>query len=123
MLGFIKNWLDDNAREVKKLQRTVDQINNLETKMKAMPEAGLIRRWSAASFNSKMISRSRHKPSAGKSKPIEFASAKSSVFLLQHIFAGPSAHDLILIANLYFPLLRPSLFSQKIPAVLLKQRR
>ncbi len=41
MLGFIKNWLDDNAREVKKLQRTVDEINSLEQKMKAMSEAEL----------------------------------------------------------------------------------
>jgi preprotein translocase subunit SecA len=41
MLGFIKNWLDDNAREVKKLQRTVDEINNFELKIKALSEAEL----------------------------------------------------------------------------------
>ena len=41
MLGFIKNWLDDNAREVKKLQRHVDEINNLEPKIKALSEAEL----------------------------------------------------------------------------------
>jgi len=41
MLGFIKNWLDDNAREVKKLQRTVDEINNFEPKIKALSEAEL----------------------------------------------------------------------------------
>ncbi|OPY58068.1 MAG: preprotein translocase subunit SecA [Pelotomaculum sp. PtaU1.Bin035] len=38
MLGFIKNWLDDNAREVKKLQRYIDEINTLEPKISAMPE-------------------------------------------------------------------------------------
>jgi preprotein translocase subunit SecA len=41
MLGFIKNWLDDNAREIKKLQRTVDEINKLEPKMSALSEAEL----------------------------------------------------------------------------------
>ena len=41
MLGFIKNWLDDNAREIKKLQRTVDEINKLERDMSALPEDGL----------------------------------------------------------------------------------
>jgi preprotein translocase subunit SecA len=41
MLGFIKNWLDDNAREVKKLQRTVDEINEFEPKIKALSEAEL----------------------------------------------------------------------------------
>ncbi len=41
MLGFIKNWLDDNAREIKKLQRTVDEINRLEREMSALQEAEL----------------------------------------------------------------------------------
>jgi len=41
MLGFIKDWLDDNAREVKKLQRVVDEINRLEPKMSAMPDGDL----------------------------------------------------------------------------------
>ncbi len=41
MLGFIKNWLDDNAREVKKLQRTVSDTNKLERKMSAMPDGEL----------------------------------------------------------------------------------
>ncbi|MCG9969279.1 preprotein translocase subunit SecA [Pelotomaculum terephthalicicum JT] len=41
MLGFIKNWLDDNAREVKKLQHVVNKINSLEPKMSAMPEEEL----------------------------------------------------------------------------------
>jgi len=38
MLGFIKDWLDDNVREVKKLQRVVDEINKLEPKISAMSE-------------------------------------------------------------------------------------
>ena len=41
MLGFIKNWLDDNAREIKKLQRTVDEINKLEPQFKALSEGDL----------------------------------------------------------------------------------
>ncbi len=41
MLGFIKNWLDDNAREVKKLQKNVDEINKLEPQMAALPESDL----------------------------------------------------------------------------------
>jgi len=41
VLGFIKNWLDDNAREVKKLQHVVNKINSLEPKMSAMPEEEL----------------------------------------------------------------------------------
>ncbi|KUK82501.1 MAG: Protein translocase subunit SecA, partial [Pelotomaculum thermopropionicum] len=41
MFGFIKDWLDDNAREIKKLQRTVDDINGLEPKFNGMPEQEL----------------------------------------------------------------------------------
>jgi preprotein translocase subunit SecA len=41
MLGFIRNWLDDNAREVKKLHRHVDEINKLEPKIKALSEEEL----------------------------------------------------------------------------------
>lgn len=41
MLGFIKNWLDDNAREIKKLQRTVGEINKLEREISALSEAEL----------------------------------------------------------------------------------
>ncbi len=37
MFGFIKDWLDDNAREIKKLQRIVNDINGLEPKFNAMP--------------------------------------------------------------------------------------
>ncbi|MDD4237596.1 MAG: preprotein translocase subunit SecA [Desulfotomaculaceae bacterium] len=38
MLGFIKNWLDDNAREVKKLQRIVDETNKHEPAMMRLSE-------------------------------------------------------------------------------------
>lgn len=41
MLGFIKNWLDDNSREIKKLQHIVQEINSLEAKMTAMSESEL----------------------------------------------------------------------------------
>ncbi|MHB1041680.1 MAG: preprotein translocase subunit SecA [Eubacteriales bacterium] len=41
MLGFIKGWLDDNAREVKKLSRVIDEINKLEPKMMAMRDEEL----------------------------------------------------------------------------------
>ena len=41
MLGFIKNWLDDNAREVKKLQRVVDETNQHEPAMSRLSEAEL----------------------------------------------------------------------------------
>ena len=41
MLGFIRNWLDDNAREVKKIQPLVDKINSLEGQMTGLPEADL----------------------------------------------------------------------------------
>ena len=41
MLGFIKNWLDDNAREVKKLTRRVEEINKLEPEMAALRDEEL----------------------------------------------------------------------------------
>lgn len=41
MFGFIKNLFDDNAREVKKLQRIVDEINTLEQRFSGLPEAEL----------------------------------------------------------------------------------
>ena len=41
MLGFIRNWLDDNAREVKKLARRVDEINKLEPQMAALRDEDL----------------------------------------------------------------------------------
>lgn len=41
MLGFLKNMLDDNAREVKKLQRTIDEINALEAEISSLSDEGL----------------------------------------------------------------------------------
>ncbi|OPX88034.1 MAG: preprotein translocase subunit SecA [Pelotomaculum sp. PtaB.Bin104] len=41
MLGFIKDWLDDNAREVKKIQRIVDEINQFEPKVSDLREEEL----------------------------------------------------------------------------------
>ncbi|MDD2421942.1 MAG: preprotein translocase subunit SecA [Heliobacteriaceae bacterium] len=41
MLGFIKNLLDDNAREVRKLQKTVDRINALEPNFQALSDFDL----------------------------------------------------------------------------------
>ncbi|MBS3968723.1 MAG: preprotein translocase subunit SecA [Clostridia bacterium] len=41
MLGFIKNLLDDNGRQIKKMQKTVDMINNLEADMKRLGDSEL----------------------------------------------------------------------------------
>ncbi len=41
MFGLIKNLLDDNAREVKKLQKIVDEINALEPEIKALSDEQL----------------------------------------------------------------------------------
>jgi len=41
MLGILKNFLDDNAKEVKKLSRYVDQINEFEPEMKALSDEAL----------------------------------------------------------------------------------
>ncbi len=41
MLKFLRNWLDDNSREIKRLQKTVDQINNLEPEVSALSDAEL----------------------------------------------------------------------------------
>jgi len=41
MLGFIRNLLDDNAREVKKLSKTVSQVNDLEDRMASLSDADL----------------------------------------------------------------------------------
>ncbi len=38
MLNFIRNWLDDNSREIKKLQKTVNQINELETEISVLTD-------------------------------------------------------------------------------------
>ncbi|MDD3653542.1 MAG: preprotein translocase subunit SecA [Desulfotomaculaceae bacterium] len=41
MLGFIRNWLDDNAREVKKIQRIVNEVNAFEPRVSALSEGEL----------------------------------------------------------------------------------
>ncbi|MCL6611455.1 MAG: preprotein translocase subunit SecA [Peptococcaceae bacterium] len=41
MLGFIRNLMDDNAREVKKLSRIVNQVNELEKEVTALSDADL----------------------------------------------------------------------------------
>ncbi|MCL2336690.1 MAG: preprotein translocase subunit SecA [Firmicutes bacterium] len=41
MLGFIKNLLDDNARDIKKLQKSVLLINDLEPEISALSDAEL----------------------------------------------------------------------------------
>ncbi|ACA60569.1 preprotein translocase subunit SecA [Candidatus Desulforudis audaxviator] len=41
MLGFLKNFLDDNAREVKKLQRVVTAVNELEPRIEKLTDAEL----------------------------------------------------------------------------------
>ncbi|MDH7498601.1 MAG: preprotein translocase subunit SecA, partial [Syntrophomonadaceae bacterium] len=44
MLGFIKNLLDDNEREVKKLWRVVEEINRLEPEVQRLDDAALAAR-------------------------------------------------------------------------------
>ncbi|NLO89870.1 MAG: preprotein translocase subunit SecA [Clostridia bacterium] len=41
MLGLLKRLLDDNEKEIKKLSKCVDLINNLEPKMKALTDSEL----------------------------------------------------------------------------------
>lgn len=41
MLKFIRNLLDDNARDIKKMQKTVDRINALEPEISALSDAEL----------------------------------------------------------------------------------
>ncbi|WP_156946447.1 preprotein translocase subunit SecA [Desulfitibacter alkalitolerans] len=41
MLGFIKNLLDDNSKQIKKMQKTVDIINHLETDIKKLGDSEL----------------------------------------------------------------------------------
>ena len=41
MLGILKNFLDDNAKEIKKLQKYVDQTNELEGDIKALSDEAL----------------------------------------------------------------------------------
>ncbi|MDA8097314.1 MAG: preprotein translocase subunit SecA, partial [Clostridia bacterium] len=41
MLGFLKNILDDNAREIKKLQRVVNETNGREAQLQGLSDAEL----------------------------------------------------------------------------------
>ncbi|MBM7866731.1 preprotein translocase subunit SecA [Heliobacterium gestii] len=41
MFGFLKNLLDDNARDVRRMQKTVDRINSLEPEWQALNDADL----------------------------------------------------------------------------------
>jgi preprotein translocase subunit SecA len=41
MLGFLKDFLDDNAREIKKFKKVVDAINNLEPEIQALSDSEL----------------------------------------------------------------------------------
>ena len=41
MLNALKNLFDDNARDVRRLQKTVDVINGLEPEAKALSDEGL----------------------------------------------------------------------------------
>jgi len=41
LIGFIKNWFDDNAREIKKLARMVEEINALENEISALSDEDL----------------------------------------------------------------------------------
>ncbi|GAW93160.1 preprotein translocase subunit SecA [Calderihabitans maritimus] len=41
MLGILKNWLDDNAREIKKLSKQVQVINSLEPEIQALSDEAL----------------------------------------------------------------------------------
>ncbi len=41
MIGFIKNWFDDNAREIKRLSRDVAEINALEPEMQTLSDEEL----------------------------------------------------------------------------------
>ena len=41
MIGLLRNLLDDNARDVKKMQRVVEQINALENEIVALSDEEL----------------------------------------------------------------------------------
>ncbi|NLK52309.1 MAG: preprotein translocase subunit SecA [Syntrophomonadaceae bacterium] len=41
VIKFLKNLLDDNVKEIKRLSRTVDQINRLEPQMEALSDTAL----------------------------------------------------------------------------------
>lgn len=41
MLNFLRDWLDDNAREIKRLQQVVNEINGLEPEMERLSDEEL----------------------------------------------------------------------------------
>ncbi|ABZ83311.1 preprotein translocase, seca subunit [Heliomicrobium modesticaldum Ice1] len=41
MFGFLKNLLDDNARDIRRLQKTVDRINSMEPEWQRLSDADL----------------------------------------------------------------------------------
>lgn len=41
MLKFFRNWLDDNAKEIKRLQKTVQQVNQLEAEVSSLTDEQL----------------------------------------------------------------------------------
>lgn len=44
MLGFLKNLWDSNEREIKRLRKIVDEINKLESEIKALDDSELRRK-------------------------------------------------------------------------------
>ncbi len=41
MLNILRNWLDDNSREIKRMQKIVDEINSYESELQALPDSKL----------------------------------------------------------------------------------
>lgn len=41
MLNILRNWLDDNSREIKRMQKIVDEINSCESELQALPDSKL----------------------------------------------------------------------------------
>ena len=52
MLKMLRNWLDDNAREVRRLERVVEQINGLEPQVQALSDDEL--RGKTAEFKNRL---------------------------------------------------------------------
>jgi len=41
LLNILRNWLDDNSREIKRMQKIVDEINSYESELQALPDSKL----------------------------------------------------------------------------------
>jgi len=41
LLNILRNWLDDNSREIKRMQKIVDEINSCESELQALPDSKL----------------------------------------------------------------------------------